>query len=406
MKTRHIILLIALAASPIIAVSEAAAHSEFAVGISINEARDFYQPLSGYGYWVNLPRYGRCWYPAYVGNDWRPYSDGHWEWTDSGWYWISDEPWAWACYHYGRWVNDPYYGWVWVPGTEWGPSWVSWREGGGYVGWAPLPPECDFGPNGVFIINIVIAPRCFVFVEQRRFCDRVRPSTVIVNQTIINQTIINKTRHITNIRRENNRVFVNGPDRDAIERVSSEKVRTGSAADLWRKRSERVMQRATVERVSTPPVTAEIRSTLQNAPRETPTREVTQQRSRDVREFKAVPRPAVIQQPAPVTSPAPSPVAERPRPRQQQIQQVRPEQPAAKVTQPPVSNRGNLFEGRITDRYRQPPAPKVNEGDKQSPRATAPGLNRQPADNARPAERHDTQGDDRKGKGHGRGSKD
>src|SRR5439155_23110527 len=39
------------------------------------------------------------------------------------------------------------YGWVWVPDTTWGPSWVDWRFGGGYVGWAPLPP---YGVNVVF----------------------------------------------------------------------------------------------------------------------------------------------------------------------------------------------------------------------------------------------------------------
>jgi hypothetical protein len=33
------------------------------------------------------------------------------------------------------------YGWCWRPGRVWGPGWVSWRAGGGYVGWAPLPPR-------------------------------------------------------------------------------------------------------------------------------------------------------------------------------------------------------------------------------------------------------------------------
>jgi hypothetical protein len=401
MKMRWITLLLALAVAPFVTVSDAAAHSEFAVGISINAVSDFDAPLGAYGYWVDRAPYGRCWYPAYVGSNWRPYSDGHWEWTDSGWYWVSSEPWAWACYHYGRWVNDPYYGWIWVPRTEWGPSWVSWREGGGYVGWAPLPPECDFGPNGAIAVNIVIAPRAFIFCEQRNFCGPIRPSTVIVNQTIIN-----KTKFITNIRRVNDRVFVNGPDRGAIERVSGQKVRTDSVADLWRKRSDRVMQRATVERVSPPPVTTGFRPAPPNTPRETATREVTQQRNREVREYKTVPRPTVAEQPARVTSPAPAPVVEESRPRSQQIQQGRQQQPAAKLTQPPLSNRGNLFEGRTTDAYRQPSTPKPSEGEKQSPRANAPGLSRQPADNARSAERRDTQGDDNRGKGRGRDSKD
>ena len=31
-------------------------------------------------------------------------------------------------------------GWCWIPGTTWGPAWVNWRWGGGYVGWAPMAP--------------------------------------------------------------------------------------------------------------------------------------------------------------------------------------------------------------------------------------------------------------------------
>src|SRR5262249_44832394 len=31
-------------------------------------------------------------------------------------------------------------GWVWIPGAEWGPAWVSWEQTDQYVGWAPLAP--------------------------------------------------------------------------------------------------------------------------------------------------------------------------------------------------------------------------------------------------------------------------
>ena len=46
-----------------------------------------------------------------------------------------------STFHYGRWTLNPRYGWVWVPGYNWGPSWVCWRHSDGYLGWAPLPPE-------------------------------------------------------------------------------------------------------------------------------------------------------------------------------------------------------------------------------------------------------------------------
>src|SRR5437773_2233500 len=76
--------------------------------------------------------------------DWRPYTDGHWVYTDVGWTWVSEEPFGWATYHYGRWTRLRNIGWVWVPGDEWAPAWVSWRKNNDYVGWAPLPPEAQF----------------------------------------------------------------------------------------------------------------------------------------------------------------------------------------------------------------------------------------------------------------------
>jgi len=99
----------------------------------------FNAPLSSYGDWVVVANHGRVWRPR-VAAGWRPYYYGRWEWTNEGWLWVSDEPWGWAAYHYGRWTHDPYYGWIWVPGYEWAPAWVSWRYSGDAIGWAPLAP--------------------------------------------------------------------------------------------------------------------------------------------------------------------------------------------------------------------------------------------------------------------------
>ncbi|HSN89746.1 MAG TPA: DUF6600 domain-containing protein, partial [Anaeromyxobacteraceae bacterium] len=99
----------------------------------------FQSPLAAHGDWVVSAGYGRVWRP-YVAAGWRPYYYGRWEWTDEGWFWVSDEPFGWAVYHYGRWAWDPGYGWIWVPGTQWAPAWVTWRYGGDAIGWAPLAP--------------------------------------------------------------------------------------------------------------------------------------------------------------------------------------------------------------------------------------------------------------------------
>src|SRR5580704_8418203 len=56
----------------------------------------FYSDLSPYGQWVDLAGYGWCWQPTVVAGNpqWQPYSDdGHWIYTDAGWFWQSDYPW-------------------------------------------------------------------------------------------------------------------------------------------------------------------------------------------------------------------------------------------------------------------------------------------------------------------------
>jgi uncharacterized membrane protein YgcG len=137
----------------------------------------FDETLSPYGQWVDTgegPNDGHAWRPDpdVVGEDFQPYATGgHWVYSDWGWTWESDYPWGWAPFHYGRWAMTPSWGWVWYPGSVWAPAWVDWRFGGGYIGWAPLPPVgfavvvqpwrpywC-FVPSNVFIYRDVWAYR-------------------------------------------------------------------------------------------------------------------------------------------------------------------------------------------------------------------------------------------------------
>ena len=100
----------------------------------------FYDELAPYGQWISDPQYGYVWVP-YAEDGFRPYyTRGYWAMTDYGNTWVSEYPWGWATFHYGRWTYDTYYGWVWIPELTWAPSWVTWRHGGGYYGWAPLGP--------------------------------------------------------------------------------------------------------------------------------------------------------------------------------------------------------------------------------------------------------------------------
>lgn len=219
--------------------------------VAIQTENDFVEPLNPYGEWVVVGSYGRCWRPLRVEAGWRPYCNGYWQRTDAGWFWASTEPWGWATYHYGRWDWTVNFGWVWMPQTQWAPSWVAWREGAGYVGWAPLPPTATIAVSGgVVFRDAAFAPRAFVFVEERRLLEPVRPRTVIVNNT----TVINKTVNITKIQVVNKTVINEGPRPDVIERVSGRKVQAVAVRDLRHKEEVEVMNRH-------PALRREIRST-------------------------------------------------------------------------------------------------------------------------------------------------
>src|SRR4051812_7623737 len=80
----------------------------------------FYDNLKPYGEWVEIDSYGLCWRPSDVAEDWAPYTDGYWAYTDAGWTWVSYEDFGGIVYHYGRWVRVQDEGWCWVPDNDWG----------------------------------------------------------------------------------------------------------------------------------------------------------------------------------------------------------------------------------------------------------------------------------------------
>ena len=92
-------------------------------------------PLDDYGDWIVVGS-ANYWRPR-VGVGWRPYWDGRWGWTPSGYTWISYEPWGWVPYHYGSWSILAGYGWAWRPGPIYSPAWVYWNWSNGWAGWCP-----------------------------------------------------------------------------------------------------------------------------------------------------------------------------------------------------------------------------------------------------------------------------
>jgi hypothetical protein len=214
-------LLSLLAVTLLLAVPTARADERQSISLDF-----FYDNLEPYGSWREIGDFGYCWQPSDVEDDWRPYSDGRWVYTDAGWTWDSEEPYSWAVYHYGRWANVENVGWVWVPGTEWGPGWVSWRHSPRYVGWAPLPPEAlfrvDIGLNAWVDDYYDIGPSSYRFVEGHNLGAR-RLNTVFVDQRE-NVSIIHQTTNITNITYVNNTVHNGGLRYDQQFRQSADPI--------------------------------------------------------------------------------------------------------------------------------------------------------------------------------------
>ncbi len=180
--------------------------------------------LAPYGHWIVYPRYGRCWVPDSVPYGWQPYTVGHWIETDQGWCWVAEDreaQWGGIVYHYGQWAFTSDSGWIWVPGTTWAPAWVGWREGDGYCGWTPLPPEACQGEVTVVVVDRYCPPERYVYCDEHHFGEDRVDRRIVRN----NVTIINNTTNITNVTIVNNRVINRGVSSDHIEHATGVAVR-------------------------------------------------------------------------------------------------------------------------------------------------------------------------------------
>lgn len=217
-------------------------HAQYGEDVSLET---FYEELSPYGVWIDDPQYGKVWRPDVDQDEFRPYyTNGHWEMTKYGNTWVSDYDWGWAPFHYGRWHHHSRRGWVWIPGREWGPAWVSWRSGGGHYGWAPLGPGININVNigripsfwWVFIPQRHIYYRSYPRYDYRRY-GNIYHNTVIINNTYVYN---NRSRYYTGPRAEEIRratrqpvtihdVRNQGPSRYANGRDNRPEVNRGSA---------------------------------------------------------------------------------------------------------------------------------------------------------------------------------
>src|SRR5438552_11878286 len=186
----------------------------------------FYTKLEPHGAWLETADYGYVWQPreAESSQNWRPYANGRWVYSDAGWTWISEESFGWATYHYGRWTRLRGIGWVWVPGQQWAPAWVSWRKSNDYVGWAPLPPEARFdqrtGIHNWSDNYYDIGPDQYCFVATGEFGAQRAESTILPPER--NVAIVNQTTNVTNITYNNTTIVNEGPNYDEVRAQSRE----------------------------------------------------------------------------------------------------------------------------------------------------------------------------------------
>ncbi len=192
------------------------------------EASFFYDQLAPYGQWIWIDPYGWVWSPNNVAAGWRPYTDGHWVYSDAGWTWASDQPWGWAAFHYGRWFFEANRGWCWVPGSEWAPAWVAWHWGDDYCGWAALPPGMDWQSRSSW--DAVIPGFGWCFVPRRNFYDRHLVGEIAL--VARNVTLLRVTREVTQFERRGNVIMNLSLTPELVEKAVGRSVRRLEIAEV------------------------------------------------------------------------------------------------------------------------------------------------------------------------------
>jgi hypothetical protein len=174
-------------------------------------------------FYESLAPYGFVFVPDVADPAWRPYTVGHWVFTDEvGWTWISDEDFGWAAYHYGRWAYTPEYGWVWIPGVVWAPAWVVFRSSGDWIGWAPLPPESGWTLEagldvGRLNVDVTLGSWAWSFVPAWAFVEPDVRTRIVY--TAYNPALLRTTTFSTRFAVADGRVVLRGVEPALIERL-------------------------------------------------------------------------------------------------------------------------------------------------------------------------------------------
>jgi hypothetical protein len=191
--------------------------SQDAVSIEV-----FYKALSPYGKWLYDKTHGYVWTPN-VDSKFRPYyTNGYWAMTEHGCTWVSNYAWGWAPFHYGRWVYDSFYRWVWVPGSQWASAWVVWRSNGDFYGWVPITPGTE--TSAAMGTSYYVPNDWWVFIRHKYLLSRDFQSRVEPARN--NTDNLKKTSSNSNVRTGDTYEsrYPSGPEAGAFARATGQQI--------------------------------------------------------------------------------------------------------------------------------------------------------------------------------------
>jgi Family of unknown function (DUF6600) len=243
--------LLAFSGSAVPAATPAAARINVSIGLNFGGIGFgyFHQNLSRRGHWINHPIWGDVWVPP-RSRDYRPYFNGYWIYSDYGLLWVGFDPWSNITDHYGRWVWDPFYGWLWIPGYVWGPGWVIWRTGDGYFGWMAMPPDYGDYDDGPYFGGHYgwddyygysdwygMSQNAFfglwIFVDDNHFYRRDYRNYAFHDSEHV-RSIMDKTNNATDYVVQDNRIVNRSISADRLERITHERIQPVEARKVFK----------------------------------------------------------------------------------------------------------------------------------------------------------------------------
>lgn len=155
-------------------------------------------------------------------NEYIPFNNGQWLYTNEGWYFKANTPQEELTSHYGRWAKDDELGWVWLPGKTYSPAWVDWRQNDDYVAWAPVPPN-KYIENDVLKTED-INENNYTIVEKKHL---IEPSVYKYRYQYVenkNKILIKEMTKTDGVIIKEKRIINKGPDISDIEDKTGKKI--------------------------------------------------------------------------------------------------------------------------------------------------------------------------------------